>query len=100
MTIKVSDSELLQSTKKKNRTYKEQSFRITIDTSFEMLRDMACEFWAMNRNDFSLYDHQFGHLMALNAEVVHPVHKVSNYFEALKQRYPLLYLLKDNKEEQ
>ena len=57
VTIKVSDSDMLQSTKKKNKTYKEQSFRITIDTSFEMLRDMACEFWAMNRNDFSLYDH-------------------------------------------
>ena len=54
--IKVSDSDMLQSTKKK-KTYKEQSFRITIDTSFEMLRDMACEFWAMNQNEFSLYDH-------------------------------------------
>ena len=61
---------------------------------------MSCEFWDLPKKDYSLYDHQFGHLMALNAEVTHLVHRVPNYFEALKMRNPLLYLRKDNMEDQ
>ena len=65
-----------------------------------MLRDMCCDFWNLDSTKFSLYDHNFGHLMALNAETNHQVHRVTQYFEVLKMRYPLLYMLEDNIEKQ
>ena len=33
--------------------------------------------------------------MALNEDLDHPAHSVSDYFEVLKLRYPSLYLFKD-----
>ena len=99
VTVKVANSALMQNARRKE-VYVEQPFKITNDTSFEMLRDMSCEFWGLNKDEYSLYDQQFGHLMALNAEITHPVYRVPSYFEALKMRYPLLYLRKDNIEEQ
>ena len=36
--------------------------------------------------------------MALNQDEHHLAHTVSNYFEALKMRYPSLFLLRDERE--
>ena len=76
VTVKVSRSQLNHNSRKKVE-YVEQVFKITNDTSFQMLRDMCCEFWNLASAKFSLYDHNFGHLMALNAEQNHQVHRVT-----------------------
>ena len=36
--------------------------------------------------------------MALNDDLAHPAHSVSDYFEVLVVRYPSLYLLRDKRD--
>ena len=62
------------------------------------MKDQACSFWGLEAEYYSLYDTNYGHLMALNVEEDHPVNKVSGYFEAIKTRYPSLFLLRDQKD--
>ena len=79
--------------------YLEQEFKLTIDTNFDTLRNMCCDFWGLSKNQYSLYDEKFGHLMALNEdEHQKDIHFVSNYSHKLKKRYPQLYLLRDELE--
>ena len=59
---------------------------------------MCCDFWGLDRSNYSLYDAKFGHLMALNSDEHHTAHTVSDYFEHLKMRHPSLFLLKDELE--
>ena len=96
--VKVARTELLQIDNKKQAVYLEQEFKLTKETNFETLKDMCCQFWGLNQDKYSLYDSKFGHLMALNSDVHHPAHTVSDYFEVLKIRYPSLFLLKDELE--
>jgi hypothetical protein len=93
--VKVAKTELLQIESQKQTVYLEQEFKLTKDTDFEVLRDMCCHFWSLDKKYYSLYDSKFNHLMALNSDEHHPAHTVSDYFEVLKMRYPSLYLLKD-----
>ena len=96
--VKVAKTELLQIETAKQTVYLEQEFKLTKETNFKTLRDMCCDFWGLKRENYSLYDSKFGHLMALNLDDHHPAHTVSNYFEVLKMRYPSLFLLKDEVE--
>ncbi len=82
---------------RKQVVYLEQEFKLTKITNFVTLKDMCCDFWGLKRENYSLYDAKFGHLMALNSDQYHPAHSVSDYFEVLKMRYPSLYLLKDER---
>ena len=86
--VKVPKTELLQIETRKQVVYLEQEFKLTKDTNFVTLRDMCCDFWGLKRENYSLYDAKFGHLMALNSDERHPAHSVSDYFEVLKMRYP------------
>lgn len=76
----------------------EQKFKLTKETDFETLKKMCCDFWGLKRENYSLYDTKFGHIMALNSDEHHPAHFVSDYFEVLKLKSPSLYLLKDELE--
>jgi len=55
-----------------------------------MLREMCCKFWGLQEKmvEYSLYDHNFAHLMALNSDKNHMQHRVSDYFKYLKRRHP------------
>lgn len=96
--VKVSKAELMQIESRKQVVYLEQTFKLTKVTNFDTLRNMCCDFWGLPRNQYSLYDAKFGHLMALNEDEHHPAHSVSDYFEVLKMRYPSLFLLRDELE--
>lgn len=96
--VKVRKTELLQIETRKQIIYLEQEFKLTKKTNFETLKDMCCDFWGLESNNYSLYDTKFGHLMALNANEHHPAHSVSDYFEVLKMRNPSLFLLRNERE--
>lgn len=96
--VKVPQTELLKIETKKQVIYLEQEFKLTKDTDFPTLNKMCCDFWGLDHNNYSLYDQKYGHLMALNQDEHHLAHTVSNYFEALKMRYPSLFLLRDELE--
>jgi len=96
--VKVPKTELIKIQSRKQVVYLEQTFKLTKETNFKTLCHMCCDFWGLNRNQYSLYDAKLGHLMALNEDSHHPAHSVSDYFEVLKMRYPSLFLLRDELE--
>ena len=74
----------------------EQEFVLTPQSTFASLLKEATAFWGPEvcEEDFQLFGHKFENLMCLNADPKHPAHRVSAYFELLRTRYPLLYLLR------
>lgn len=98
VTVRVARSELMQIQSRRQVIYLEQEFKLEKDTDFETLKTQCCRFWGLSESEYSLYDSKYSHLMALNDDKAHPAHKVTNYFEVLKMRDPLLYLLRDELE--
>ena len=85
----------MQQPQRSKPEYVQQKFLLTSMTTFEELLIESCNFWAIDTSaEFELFGHKFENLMNLNVEKDHKAHKVSEYFELLRIRNPLLYLLR------
>ena len=67
----------------KKAEFIEQKFRIDKWTTFRDLQLAACNFWALELNEFRLYDDKNHEIMLLNGHQFHPAHRVEKYFRFL-----------------
>ncbi len=74
--------------------YIEQKFVLSSQTTFQQLLAECSMFWSLDPEEFSLFGSKFENIMCLNQQKDHPAHYVTSYFELLRIRYPLLYLLR------
>jgi hypothetical protein len=92
VTIKLPKSEIMKMPHRNKTEYIEHQFLITSNTTFSQLFSNACGFWGLIESDYAFFEERYSHIMGLNEAFT-----VSEFFETLRVRHVVLYLLRPNK---
>ena len=90
--IRLAKKEIMKIPYSRKTEYIEQIFLVNNKTTFEFLLKECCDFWALDQSNFGFHSESYNYIMPSS------VTTLSHYFETLKFRHVVLYLMSFDKE--